>query len=171
MLWIDSAILMLTGIAVLAGLWRGFRRTVYAVMVWIIATIVGWFFSQDLAPFLAKQIPEPIYRMFVAFSALVLITLGVGWTIRLLLGKTTNNPPYKIMARLYGGLLGTVHGAAMVLAVVILSGLTPLPKDSWWRQSKFLPFFQGFVVDAKRQGASRLASFLDYSPRLKTQAK
>ena len=35
-----------------------------------------------------------------------------------------------------GGVFGGVRGLALVLALMLVAGLTPVPKDPWWQQSR-----------------------------------
>ncbi|MGB5488001.1 MAG: CvpA family protein, partial [Lysobacterales bacterium] len=38
--------------------------------------------------------------------------------------------------RLLGGVFGGVRGVALVLAMILFAGMTPLPQDPWWQQSR-----------------------------------
>ncbi len=50
------------------------------------------------------------------------------------------------MDRFGGMIFGAVRGMVVVTVVVILAGLTPLPKDSWWTESTVIPPFQLLAV-------------------------
>jgi membrane protein required for colicin V production len=39
-------------------------------------------------------------------------------------------------------IFGAARGLLLIMAMIVLAGFTPLPKDSWWKESKTIPFFQ-----------------------------
>ena len=47
-------------------------------------------------------------------------------------------------------MFGIARGAVLVVVVVLMLGLTPFPRDAWWRESRLLPHV---VVLAERARA------------------
>ena len=43
--------------------------------------------------------------------------------------------------RSLGIVFGVIRGIVIAALLVLMAGLTPLPRDPWWRQSVFLPHF------------------------------
>jgi membrane protein required for colicin V production len=166
MLWVDTAILLLIGLYSLGGLMRGFNQEVFAIMFWLIGIVVAWLFSQHFAIFLLKIFSSPTLRLAGAFVALIVITLVIGWIIKLLLGKTVRKIGLGIIDRLGGMALGTIHGLIVVLVMIVIAGLTPLPKDRWWSESKYIPPFQSAAVMMKKNSSSKLASSINYHYKL-----
>jgi membrane protein required for colicin V production len=66
------------------------------------------------------------------------------------------------MARFGGMLFGVVRGMVVVTVVVILAGLTPLPKDSWWTESTVIPPFQLLAVWLRDHLSLGLAETISY---------
>jgi membrane protein required for colicin V production len=43
-------------------------------------------------------------------------------------------------------IFGITRGVIVVSLVVMLAGLTPLPEDTWWKESVLIPPFQSLAV-------------------------
>ena len=109
-----------------------------------------------------KFINSPSTRLAASFVALVLITLFVGGVINMLLAGSLEKTGLTILDRLGGLFLGFGHGLIVAFALVIVAGLTPLPKDRWWQESKYLPPFQSLAILIKDNISTKLASSINY---------
>ena len=161
MVWVDIAIMVLLAVYALGGLIRGLNQEIYSVALWAIGFMVAWFFCQDFAVLLQKVFHTLSTRLAFSFLALVSITLGVGGIINWLL-KAGKKMGLTLLDRLGGLLAGAVHGWVIVLILVVVAGLTPLPKDGWWQQSKYLPPFQSIAILLKSTISTRLANSINY---------
>jgi membrane protein required for colicin V production len=162
MLWVDNAIFALLVIYTLIGVLRGFSQEVFSLVAWVIGIVVAWFFSQDFSIFLPKIISAPLLRLAASFVALIVITLVIAGVINMLLGESVKKTGLTLIDRLGGMLLGGVHGLVVVFVFVVVAGLTPLPKDRWWQESKFIPPFQSLASLVKSNSSSKLASSINY---------
>jgi membrane protein required for colicin V production len=162
MIWVDIAIIALLAIYSLVGIARGFSQEGYSILVWVIGMFVAWFFSLDFAILLVKYIATPSTRLAIAFIVLVIITLTLGGIINMLLRGGAAKSRLTIISRLGGLLLGCGHGLVVALALVIAAGLTALPKDRWWQESKYLPPFQAMAVLIKESMSSKIARSINY---------
>ena len=163
MIWVDIAIIALLAIYSLVGIARGFNQEGYSILVWVVGMLVAWFFSLDFAILLVKYIATPSTRLAVSFMALVVITLTVGGVINMLLrGGAARSRRLTVLDRLGGLLLGCGQGLVVALALVIAAGLTALPKDRWWQESKYLPPFQAMAVLIKENMSSKIARSINY---------
>ena len=66
--------------------------------------------------------------------------------------------------RFLGSIFGLARGAALMLAFVIVAGLTPLPQTGWWQRSAFVPPLVAGVAALKPYLPDELSRRLDYSP-------
>jgi membrane protein required for colicin V production len=162
MVWVDIAIIVLMAIYALGGSIRGLNQEAYSVAAWLIGFMVAWFFCQDFAVLLSKIFHTLSTRLAISFIALVSITLAVGGVIHWLLKGSAKKTGLTLLNRLGGLLAGLVHGWVIVLILVVIAGLTPLPKDRWWQQSKYLPPFQSIAILIKSTISTRLASSINY---------
>jgi membrane protein required for colicin V production len=162
MIWIDYAIIGLVSMALVMGLWRGLGVEVFSLAFWLLATGVGLGFCREFAIFLQSSISDALLKAAASFTLLFLITLTVGGLIRMLLGEAFKKPKLTAMDRLGGMIFGTARGMAGVVVLVILAGLTALPTDPWWKESKLLPPFQLGAVWLRDHIPSGLAKYIHY---------
>jgi membrane protein required for colicin V production len=162
LIWIDFTLIGFVFIFFIRGLLRGFNKEVFSLLFWILASWVGLTFNHEFSVFLGTVISHPIARIGTSFIALFIITLSVGSLISLLVSLLTKNTKLTFMGRLGGMVLGGVRGAILVTVVVILAGLTPLPKDSWWTESTVLPPFQILAVWLRDHISSDMAKYINY---------
>ncbi len=162
MIWVDNAIIALLAIYTVVGIMRGFGQEAFSITVWVIGICVAWFFSQDFAILLLKFFSASSTRLAASFVALILITLMMGGIINLLLGESVKKTGLSFLDRFGGLILGFGHGLVVVFAMVIVAGITPLPKDRWWQESKFIPPFQSLATLMKNNISSTVASSINY---------
>ena len=150
--WADYLIVALVALSMLIGLWRGLLREVISLATWIAAFVIAMLFANDAAAHLAAAIDIPSLRLAAAFGGLFLVTLLIGGLVGILAGRLVHYTGLIGTDRFLGALFGLMRGAAVVTALVLAAGLTPLPQDPWWQQSLLLHQFQ--------QGALWLRDFL-----------
>ena len=137
-------------------------REAFALATWIAAIWVGMNYSHDLSPLLENKISLPAVRLAIAFAALFFATLLLGSLINLLLTQLLNKTGLTVSDRLLGLVFGVIRGAVFVCILVILAGLTPLPQETWWKQSKLLPPFQSLALWLKERMPSNWTAYINY---------
>ena len=162
MTWIDYVIIGLVFITLITGFLRGFSLEFFSLACWLLAIGVGLNFSSEFSVFLESIISNPLLKIAASFLLLVLITLIVGGLIRVLLGASIKKPELTFTDRLGGMIFGVLHGAVVVVVLVILAGLTTLPDDPWWKESKLLPSFQTCAIWSRDHIPSGLAEYIHY---------
>jgi membrane protein required for colicin V production len=162
MIWVDNAIIALLAIYTVVGIIRGFKQEIFSIVVWVVGIMVAWFFSQDFTVLLLKFFSASSTRLAASFVALILITLVMGGIINVLLGESVKKTGLTFLDHFGGLILGFGHGLVVVFVMVIVAGVTPLPKDRWWHESKFIPPFQSLASLVKSSGSSAVASSINY---------
>jgi membrane protein required for colicin V production len=162
MIWIDFTLIGLVFICFVTGLLRGFIKEVFSLTFWILASWVSLSFSSEFSGFLVSAISHPSARMVASFVALFAITLSLGGLIGFLLSVLVKNTGLTFVDRFGGMVFGVVRGMTVVTVVVMLAGLTPLPKDSWWTESTLIPPFQLLAVWLRDHIPSGLAEYISY---------
>ena len=132
----DYVVLAIIAISILVGAIRGFVKEAFSLAVWAAAFLVAFQFSGVLAMQLESHIELPSARTSLAFASLFILVLLVGGLVTFLVGKLVEKTGLDGTDRLLGGVFGGVRGLAIVLAVILVAGLTPVPQDPWWQQSK-----------------------------------
>jgi len=132
----DYAVIGIIVISVLVGAIRGFIKEAFSLAVWAAAFLVAFQYSGAVALQLESHIELPSARTSLAFVGLFLAVLLVGGLLTFLIGKLVEKTGLSGTDRLLGGVFGGVRGLFLVLAIMLVAGLTPVPQDPWWQQSR-----------------------------------
>ena len=162
MIWIDYAILGLIAISSIIGLFRGFIKEAFSLLLWIVATWIGLNFSRELSVFFNDMLTYPSARIALAFAVLFFLTLIVGSIISYLLNELIEKTGLTGSDRFAGMLFGIARGMIVVCLVIMMAGLTPLPEDSWWKNSTLIPPFQALAVWLRDHISSGITGYINY---------
>ena len=135
----DWLIVLTVVTSITIGLIRGFVVEVMALVVWAVALLASALLAPRLTDALASSIETPSGRIFLAYALIFVGTLLVGAIVTWMLRKLVQGTGLSGTDRLLGGVFGIARGAALVVLVVLMLGLTPFPRDAWWRESRLLP--------------------------------
>lgn len=138
MQYADYVILGIVSISILVGAVRGFIKEAFSLVVWAAAFLVAFQYSGMLAEYLESHIELPSVRTSLAFAGLFLSVLLVGGLLTFLVGKLVEKTGLSGTDRLLGGVFGGVRGLVIVLALILVAGLTPIPRDPWWQESRMI---------------------------------
>ena len=141
MIWIDYAILAVVGISGVISLMRGFVREALSLAGWIAAFWIALAFSGLVAGWLEGYVSVPSVRVGIAFAAIFFGVLLLGGIVLRLAGLLVEKTGMSGTDRTLGIVFGVLRGIVITGLLVLLAGLTPLPRDPWWDQSIFLPHF------------------------------
>ncbi|MGQ4659985.1 CvpA family protein [Lysobacter sp. F6437] len=138
---VDWVLLAIVGVSALLGLMRGFVGVLASLAAWVLAGWAAFRFGAQVALMLASD-GEPGPGQLLAGYGLsflvVLLAVGlVGWVVR----KLVHSVGLSGLDRLLGLVLGFARGALVACLVVLLMGLTELPRTPEWRASAVVPVF------------------------------
>lgn len=142
MIWVDYAILGIIGLSAAISVVRGFVREALSLAAWIAALWVAFSFFESFAEFLGPNISVSSVRLAAAFLILLVLTLLLGALVNYLAAQLIQKTGLSGTDRIVGILFGVARGVAIVMLLVLVAGVTPLPKDSWWKQSLLIGHFQ-----------------------------
>lgn len=163
MMWVDFAIVGLIGIYLMIGLIRGSNKEILSLLSWFLAIAVSWSFASEFSEFLQTVIEHPSARLAAAFAGLLILTrLFTSFIFFLMIERTKKNR-VSLVEHFAGMLVGVVRGVIVVAVIILLSGLTPLPKDSWWIQSKLIPPFQSSAIWVRDHIPSGMAGYIHFN--------
>ena len=145
----DYAVLTVVSASVLLGLWRGVVSEILALAAWVVAFLAARAAAPDAAVLLSGQIAEPGLRLAAAGVLVFVGVLVVFAMARMLLSRMLKAVGLGLLDRLLGGVFGVVRGVLVVWAVVLVAGLTPLPRSDWWRDAMLAPPLETAVIAAK----------------------
>jgi len=145
----DYAVLTAIVASVLLGLWRGVMSELLALAAWIAAFLVAHVIAAEVANRLAGQITEPGLRLAAAYVLVFVGVLLVFAIARMLVSLLLKAVGLGLLDRLLGAVFGVLRGFLVVLAVVLVAGMTPLPKAVWWRDAILAPPLETVIIAAK----------------------
>jgi membrane protein required for colicin V production len=142
MSWVDYTIFGIILISALIGMGRGLIREVLSLAVWIAALVSAWLYHRDVAEMLTTQISSPSARLAVAFAVVVLGILILGAIVGAILTAIVDKARLTGLDRALGFLFGGARGVVLVSMAVFLGALTPMPDESWWKDSRTIAQFR-----------------------------
>lgn len=147
MLWVDYLIIGIIFLSGLISLARGFIKETFSLAAWILAFWVALKFSSQGAALLdgVAAVP-PSLRLALAFFLLFLGTLLLAAIINHLISQLVKKTGLTGTDRALGVIFGIARGIAIVTVLVLLAGMTPMPRDPWWQHSLLLNYFQGLAL-------------------------
>jgi len=161
--WIDFILIGVIVLSALISLLRGFIREALALAGWVAAVWLGLTFVEPVAALFEEEVSVPSLRLGLAFLLLfvgALIASGIlAWVVGLLVDKTGLTGT----DRMLGMVFGVARGVIVAALLVLLAGLTPLPRDPWWRDSLLLPHFQQVAEQMRALLPKDIAQYLDFS--------
>jgi membrane protein required for colicin V production len=161
MQWFDYAVLTVLGLSLLVGILRGLMREMVSLAGWIAAFVLGTAFSGIVS----AHMPESLGPMLSGLLAFLLIFIGVlvvSGVVGLALSLLVRATGLGFLDRILGATFGLVRGAAIVLLAVLLGGLTPLPREPFWRQAVLSGPFETFALALRPYLPEGVAQRLKY---------
>ncbi|GAB3683068.1 CvpA family protein [Salinisphaera aquimarina] len=138
MIWVDIAILAVIALSAVIGFFRGFLREAIGLATWIVAFYLAFVFAESGAMFLERWISSDSARLAVAFVVVFIVVLIIGAVFNFIIGRLVSRTGFAGTDRVLGGVFGVLRGVAVLIVLVLLAGVTPVPRDDWWQQSVFI---------------------------------
>jgi len=146
MIGVDYAILGILLISSFISLVRGFVKEALSLAGWIMAFWISLSFAVPLSKLLAASMEDPTLRLIIAFIVLFILTLIVSAVINFFASRLVQRTGLTGTDRFLGVIFGFLRGALLVSVLVLLAGLTTLPKEPWWDDSLMLFRFQAIAM-------------------------
>jgi membrane protein required for colicin V production len=135
----DYLVIFVLIASVVISTMRGLVKEMISLASWIVAFVVANAYGAELAKLLPAMVPGEVVRLILAF-----IVLFIG--VRILMGLLGMAVDALIKAgglsladRGLGGLFGLGRGLVIVLAAVILCGMTTIPQQDFWKNALLSP--------------------------------
>jgi membrane protein required for colicin V production len=145
----DYLLLFILAASIIISTLRGLVREILSLVSWIVAFVVANMYGAQLAPLLPSLIPGEIVRLIVAFVALFLGVRLLMGLLMMAVDALIKSSGLGLADRGLGGLFGLARGVVIVLAAVIVAGMTDLPKQDFWTQAMFSPLAETGVRTVK----------------------
>ncbi len=138
----DIGIVVIILITALIGFMRGLVWMTVFIATWAAAIFFSIKYKDQLATALPIKLGSDVAQIGLAALLIFLGVLLAGAIINSILHKIINAVGLGTFDRILGTGLGIVLGALATTLLTMLLGLTELPDQKAWSQSKFIPKFQ-----------------------------
>lgn len=139
MIAIDWVLIGLVGVSALFGMMRGLVGVLASLAAWILAGLAAFQFGAQVALLLAGSGEPGAGHLFAGYALafiVVMIVVGIaGWMLRTLVHSVGLSG----VDRMLGFVVGVVRGLVIACALLLLIGLTELPREPSWRSSRVVP--------------------------------
>ena len=139
MTWFDYSVIAIIGISVLLSLMHGLVREIFSLVSWVAAFVVAQIYVTDVAQLLPPTLANPSLRLLIGFIAVFITTLLIMSLVAIALSKLIRTAGLGFADRALGAVFGLMRGMAIVMIVILVAGLTSLPRQPAWRQAMFSP--------------------------------
>lgn len=145
----DYAVLAIIGASVLLSVMRGMVRELLALLSWVVAFWIASAFAPDVALMLPKEVPNDMVRLLAAFAGLFFAALLLMSLVTIAAAELISTLGLTPLDKGLGAIFGLVRGLMIVLVLVMLAGMTALPKEKAWRNAMFSATLEEVVMQGK----------------------
>ncbi|MBE9609619.1 CvpA family protein [Chitinilyticum piscinae] len=143
---VDYVALTIIGLSILLSVMRGLVPELLALLAWVLAFWLACTYSDELSTQMPASLPSDGLRYLAAFVVIFFAVWVVSAIVRITLNAFLKASGLKVMDRVMGAGFGLLRGYLFVLMLVILAGLTSLPRSEVWRNAMFSPLFEESVL-------------------------
>lgn len=131
----DGAVLGVIALSMLFAFVRGVTRELIALLAWVL----GFFAAVAFTPLVGAWLPDfgasPVVRYLVAFVVILIAALLLGALVAWPLSSVIRKAGLGFVDRFLGAVFGIARGLVLVMAFVLIAGLTTLPRQEWWQNA------------------------------------
>lgn len=161
----DYIVLIVLGLSVLVSVVRGAVREVVALTSWIVSGFVAIRFAPSVSALFPSVVSSPEVRVAAAFVVVLVICLLSFALVSLLLHKLMAKSGLNGTDRTLGALFGVLRGVVILVLLVLLAGLTPLPREPVWRNAMFSPPLEALAIYARGYLPQRFTQHIRFDER------
>ena len=162
MIWVDFVIIAIVVVSAVISLLRGFLKEAISLLGWVLAFWLALTFADDVSALFESYASQPSVRHALAFSVIVVATLMITAIVMFLVRLVVDNTGITGTDRALGIVFGIARGVVIVAMLVLIGGLTALPKEPWWGESMLLPHFQALATEIHSVLPPEVASLFQY---------
>ena len=135
--------------SVALGVWRGVVGEIIALVAWVLAFFTARWWGAELAQVFFTGIADPALRIVTAWVAVFVAVLVLMALLRLAVRGLLKALGLSLSDRLLGLVFGLMRGLIIVLALIVVGGMTSLPKERWWSEAYFSAPLETAVLAGK----------------------
>lgn len=135
----DYLVLFILICSIVISTMRGLVKEMLSLVSWVVAFVVANTFSATVAGYLPDLFPGQMLRLIVAFIALFIGVRLLMSLLMMVVDAVLKASGLSLADRGLGGLFGLARGCILVLAAVMVCGMTSIPQQPFWRNALLSP--------------------------------
>jgi len=135
----DYVVLVILISSIVISTMRGLIKEILSLVSWVVAFVVANAYSETLAEWLPAVFPGQIIRLIVAFLVLFIGVRLLMALVMMAVDAVIKASGLSLADRGLGGLFGLARGCVLVLAAVLVCGMTSMPQQTFWKNALFSP--------------------------------
>lgn len=149
----DYLVIFVLAASAIISMLRGLVKEMISLASWIVAFVVANAYGPQLALLLPAQllglVPGEVLPLILAFIALFIGTRILMGLFGMLVDALVKAGGLSLADRSLGTLFGLGRGLVIVLAAVILCGMTAIPQQAFWKNALLSPYAETGVRTVK----------------------
>lgn len=147
MTFFDYAVLLIFITSIVISMLRGLVREILSLASWVIAFLVAGAFGGKLAAFFPFD--DQSIRLISAFIVLFIGVHLCMWIVSMAADSLIRVVGLKSMDRGLGSLFGAARGCLIVLVLMLVCGMTNIPKQPFWKDALLRPTAETMALSVK----------------------
>ncbi|WP_093555847.1 CvpA family protein [Pseudoduganella namucuonensis] len=145
----DYLVIFVLAASAIVSTLRGLVKEMLSLASWIVAFVVANAYGAQLAALLPDMVPGEVVRLILAFIALFIGARLLMGLLGMLVDALVKAGGLSLADRGLGSLFGLGRGLVIVLAAVILCGMTSIPQQDFWKNALLSPYAETGVRTVK----------------------
>ena len=142
MSWVDLIIIAVVVVSALISLVRGFVKESISLASWVLAGFIALRYFTPLSELLEPYIESPTIRTGSGFAILFVCSLIIGAIINFMASQLVTKTGLSGTDKSLGVVFGAARGVLIIVIVLaLLTELTPMPSEPWWKESTMIEYF------------------------------
>jgi len=143
----DYIVLFIFITSIIISAMRGLFKEILSLTGWVVAFLIANAYGVQLAELIPLE--EQSLRLITAFVSLFILTRLLMSLLTMAIDSIISATGLKLMDRGLGSLFGVARGAIIVLALMLLGGLTNLPHQAFWKHALLRPMLEASALSIK----------------------
>lgn len=156
------AIAIIAG-SILVAMMRGLVAEVLSLGSWLIAFWCAKQFSPVVSAFLPSELSSEGLRLVAGFVSVFFVAWLATALLRVTLTGMLDSVGLGGVNRLFGAVFGLARGLVLVTALVLVGGLSDLPRQAMWRNAMLSAPFESVALSLRPWLPAMLADNLHYT--------
>lgn len=135
----DYLVLFVLICSVVISTLRGLVKEILSLLSWVVSFVLANAYGESLAGLLPEAIPGNATRLIVAFIALFIGVRLLMMLLTMAMDAVIKASGLSVADRGLGGLFGLARGLVIVLAAVLVCGMTAIPQQAFWKNALLSP--------------------------------